>query len=118
MCSVDDLAVFITQTLEEYSEEVAQTLEEEKEKIATEAVQELKLKSPKGYRVSYSKGWRKTKKDKGWVIHNKEYRLTHLLEKGHAKRDGGRTREQPHIKIVEERVIKRFEESIVKKVQG
>lgn len=115
---MNDLASLIAQSLTEYSEEVEAELEKEKEAIAAEAVQELKMKSPNGQRGKYAKGWRKTKKDTGWVIHNKEYRLTHLLEKGHAKRDGGRTRAQPHIKIVEERVIKRFEESIVKKVQG
>ena len=32
--------------------------------------------------------------------------MTHLLEKGHANRDGGRTKAYPHIKPAEEEAVK------------
>ena len=53
----------------------------------------------------YNRGWTvmKTKRDKTATIHNAtDYRLTHLLEKGHAKVNGGRTRAFPHIAPVAE----------------
>lgn len=115
---MDDLSDLIVQSLVEYSEELEQELEQEKEEIADEAVEELRSNSPHGRRGKYAKGWRKTKQGTGWIVHNKEARLTHLLEKGHAKRNGGRTKAQPHIQNVEERVIKRFENNVIKRAQG
>ncbi|KAK9680615.1 hypothetical protein QE152_g38973 [Popillia japonica] len=46
-----------------------------------------------------------------FVVHNKKKPgLTHLLENGHALRQGGRARAIPHIKPVEEQCIKEYEE--------
>lgn len=51
-----------------------------------------------------------------WHSKGKEYRLTHLLEKGHATRNGGRTKEFAHIKYgddyVKEQLPKRITEVI------
>lgn len=42
------------------------------------------------------------------VFNKKHYRLTHLLEFGHAKQNGGRTREFPHIAPINERAPEIF----------
>lgn len=66
---------------------------------------ELKATSPKSKNKrrsgQYAKSWTKKKRGKMIIIHNKEYQLTHLLEKGHAKRGGGRVEAKVHILPVE-----------------
>ena len=86
---------------------------------ATEAVEILHAKSPKKKTKGgqYAAGW--TLKPapgrlKGYIVYNAtDYQLTHLLEKGHAKVNGGRVRAIPHIRPVEiavsERVLRKIE---------
>ena len=57
------------------------------------------------------------------IIHNRtDYQLTHLLEKGHILKRGGRTLgrvpAKVHIAPVEERAIKNLEEAIEKIAKG
>jgi hypothetical protein len=64
--------------------------------LGKKLAKELKEKSPKRT-GKYAKGWRSTVRKESAVgaevvVHNKIYRLTHLLEKGHAKRGGGKSR--------------------------
>lgn len=102
--SIDGLAAEINRCLEEYTDEVVDALEETKENLAKEAVKTLKQTSPKR-EGEYSKSWGKTKKGKKVIVHNKKhYQRTHLLEKGHAKRGGGRVAAIPHIAPVEKEI--------------
>lgn len=118
MVSIDNLANEITQILQEYTTEVEEGLEKAKEKVAKDGAKTLKSSSPKRY-GKYAKGWRAKKDGKAWVIHNAtRHQLTHLLEKGHAKRGGGRVPGRAHIAPVEERAIKDFEEEVEKVIRG
>ena len=83
--------------------------------ISKEAVRELKSTSPK-WTGEYGKSWMSTKTHSGGeVIYNKNhYRLTYLLEHGHAKRRGGRVQAYPHIKKVEEKAVNEFIEKVEK----
>ena len=102
----------ISQILGAYTKEVTEGIKEIAEAIGEDAVKELKSISPKRNR-KYAGSWR-TKVDKGnnfinIKVHNaKYYRLTHLLEYGHATRSGGRTKAQPHIQPIEEKANLRF----------
>ena len=102
----------ISQILEAYTKEVSDGIKGIAEAIGEDAVKELKSTSPKRNR-RYAGSWRK-RVDKGSnfiniKIHNaKYYRLTHLLEYGHATRSGGRTKAQPHIQPIEEKANQRF----------
>lgn len=110
--------------LNEYQEDISEEVESVANKVGKEAVNELKQISPKGARESYAKGW-KLKKDRVGKnryivkIHNKtDYQLTHLLEFGHATRNGGRTKAIPHIRPTEEKYKKIFEQELKKEIGG
>ena len=116
---MQDIASEITKALTEYTSEVEEKLDEIKSDVADETVNMLKANSPTGRRGKYAKGWRKKKDGTGYVIHNAtDAGLTHLTEKGHAKRNGGRTKAQPHISTAEEMAIKKFENKIERVIKG
>ena len=116
---MQDIASEITKALTEYTSEVEEKLDEIKSDVADETVNMLKVNSPTGRRGKYAKGWRKKKDGTSYVIHNAtDAGLTHLTEKGHAKRNGGRTKAQPHISTAEEMAIKKFENKIERVIRG
>lgn len=93
-------------------------LDKTKADLARQATTELKTTSPVGNRGRYIKGWRHKKVGKRRVVYNKtDYQLTHLLEKGHAKRGGGRTRAIPHIKPVEQHIQESAESTFRRKLK-
>lgn len=117
---IDQLGQEIQKIIEDYAEDAKGVVEEALPKVGKEAVKELKKRSPKKT-GKYSKGWKsKVEKDRlssKVIVYNKtSYQLTHLLEKGHANRDGGRTKGYPHIKPTEDiavdKAIKMIEEGI------
>jgi len=110
----------IVKSLAEYTNEVAEGVGKAKKTVAERAVSTLKQTSPKGIRrKSYAKGWRVTEVRGKEIVHNKtDYRLTHLLEYGHAKSGGGRVGAKPHIRPVEDQVIKEFTEEVERVIKG
>jgi len=110
--NIDQLAAEIAKGLREFSGEVVEKVDISSERIGKEAVKMLKKTSPKDS-GEYAKGWKmttfkaKAQPDKR-IIHNKNGQLTHLLENGHAKVNGGRVEGIPHIRPAEEMVIKQF----------
>jgi len=112
--SIDRLAAEITEGLKEYSQEVVEKVNVSSEKVGRAAVKQLRQTSPKRT-GKYAKSWTmSTEKEIGQphkrIIHAKapHYRLTHLLEYGHAKVGGGRVEGRPHIRPAEEMVIEEF----------
>lgn len=53
-----------------------------------------------------------------WYVAKPGYRLTHLLERGHRKPNGGRTRAIPHIKKHEEEVKIRFNKRVTEVIEN
>lgn len=108
---IDKLATEIEAELAKYSQEVAEQIKIDVQEVAKECVAEIKQKSPK--RIGkYRRGWRKevvyeSDEDLRIVVHNKTSgQLTHLLEFGHAKVNGGRVDGRPHIGPAEQRAKK------------
>ncbi|MED3026146.1 MULTISPECIES: HK97 gp10 family phage protein [Bacillus cereus group] len=121
MSSIDSLANDIARELQRYGKEVEEKLEVEKEAVANDLVDELKQKSPKSESQGgrkYAKGWRKKKEGNAFVVHNAlKPQLTHLLEKGHAKVNGGRVPAIVHIAPAEEKAVNEFSERVERAIQ-
>ena len=117
--TVDELADVINEGLKEYAD------------LATEEVKGAVRKSAKAVKDQingsapvrtgrYAKSWKvKTTAESAngleqTVYSPSRYMLSHLLEKGHAKRGGGRVRAIPHIAPAEEMGIEMFEGLIEK----
>ncbi len=100
--SVNDLADAIANELQEYSQDVADRLKKEIKQVAKEMVSELKQTSPRKT-GEYASGWKDRTEYDGpedirvRVFNSKKPQLTHLLENGHAKENGGRVEGSPHI---------------------
>ena len=116
--SIDQLAKEIAKGLAEYSQDVVEKVNVSSDKVGKAAVKQLKQTSPKRY-GKYAKSWTmKTEPEVGQphkrIVHVKapHYRLTHLLEHGHAKVGGGRVEGKPHIRPAEEQVIKDFVQEV------
>ena len=114
---IDSLGAEIAKLMEEYASDVVDEMKAEAKAVAKEAVKDLKQKSPKG--AGSKKGHCSSKVEKenavsiGIKVYNKKKPgLTHLLEKGHAKRGGGRVNGTPHISTVEQQAIESYEKRL------
>lgn len=83
------------------------------EEVSEDIVKELKTISPE-LSGKYKKSW--DYKKIGYcsykVYNKKHYRLTHLLEKAHALRNGGRSKAIPHIAPTEKKYIGKFRKKV------
>ena len=111
---ISQLAEAITDGLKDYAGAVAEDIKAAANTAATACVSELKKTSPKDT-GSYRKGWKKKKAYESstevrYTVHNAtDYQLTHLLEFGNAKRNGGRVEAIPHIAEAEQNAIETME---------
>jgi len=121
--SVDDLSTAVKRELEEYCNFTAEEVKQIVEEVGENVKKEIQANAPVDT-GAYRKSWKVTKQketatSKTVVIHSdKRYRLTHLLEKGHAKRGGGRVAAKVHIAPAEanaeKQLIERVERSLKK----
>ena len=126
--NVDSLARNIMSVLNDYKDATEAAMAEAVDATAKEAVNELRNANPAGagkYHswADYNKGWTfsvlKSKKSaQAKVVHNKTgYRLTHLLEKGHALVKGGRTQAFEHIAPVNDMAEKMLITELQKRIK-
>ena len=101
--------------LNTFDHHVQEVVEDAAKESAKECVQKLKATSPKRPGGgSYARSWTSKKLAGGYVVYNKEYQLTHLLENGHVSANqygeyGVRFNGIKHIAPVEEEGIEGFE---------
>ncbi len=119
----DELAKVVMDGLKEYAQLATEDLKESVKEAAKVTKKEIADTAPKDT-GAYRKSWttKKTKETANSLeitVHSKKrYRLTHLLEFGHAKRGGGRVAAKPHIAPAEEKGIKALEKEIERKLGG
>ena len=122
---VNGLAAAIERELQTYSDTVSVKIGEAVEIVGNEVNAEIKshvtFDQPTG---KYVKAFRVKKIDESkysksriWHVAAPNYRLTHLLEHGHALRNGGRARAFPHIIFSEQLAERRMLELSEKAVQ-
>lgn len=114
----------VSEILKAYSYEIQDGITELAEEVAKNGKNDLK-NSKNTYQVrtgKYNKGWR-VKLDKGdryvhaTIYNATDYQLTHLLEKGHATRNGKRTRAFKHIEPIHDECCEKFESGVEKIIE-
>ena len=123
MTSIDNLAAEIMQGLQEYADLADTAMKKAVRKTATQVKNEISANAPKDT-GKYAKSWATKKTGENshsleMTVHSKNrYQLAHLLEKGHAKRGGGRVSGKPHIAPAEENAVRQLEEEIKRSLQN
>ena len=114
---IGELADAVMETLEEYADLAAEDVKQAVRDAGEMVRKEIRANAPKDTE-DYAKSWavKKTKETSASLtltVHSKNrYQLAHLLEYGHAKRDGGRVEGKAHIAPAEEKGIRQLEEEI------
>lgn len=119
---LDKLEDSISKILEEYGEQITENLDEVTIKVGKAGVTALRNESKEtfGGTGKYAKGWKSetqtTRLGTSVVIYNTTPGLPHLLEHGHAKRNGGRVAGREHIAPVEGKIIKEYETEVAESI--
>ena len=105
--SIEEMAEAINSQMEEYATLAATEMKAAVKKTATSVKKEIQANAPEDT-GAYKKSWATKTQSQGthsisMVVYSKNrYQLAHLLEKGHALRNGGRVAARPHIAPAEE----------------
>ena len=117
MTEIKGIAGEIQKALKAYAYDVAEDIDIAKNEVSKEFKTNVTRDSPEET-GDYQKGWRIKKFKKSNIIYNKtDYQLTHLLEHGHIKINGGRTEEKIHIRPNEEVAVKDFLKRVEKAIK-
>lgn len=119
MTQVDDLAATLMAELSQYAAEVADEVKQACKDVSKEMTDNIKRDSPVKT-GDYKKGWKSKVafEDRNNIrittYNAKKGSITHLLEFGHAKQNGGRVEGKPHIRPNEEKAKK----DLVERIEG
>lgn len=116
-CRIDQMAHVIMEGLQEYADLATEDMKAAVKKAGNKAKSDVQAGGPVKT-GKYKKSWAvKTTKENAnameVTVHSRNrYQLAHLLEFGHAKRGGGRTRAFPHIATAEEAAAELLEREV------
>lgn len=120
--SVSEMVDALASQFEQYSDACIEKMKEAVKNSAKTVKKETMANAPTRT-GKYKKSWsvsttRETPTSLALTVHSRNrYQLAHLLEHGHAKRNGGRTRAIPHIAPAEELGIRQLEEEIARSLR-
>lgn len=118
---VEDLDVQLKTILDGYSAQVTVAVDMCAEEAVKQMEAETKKTAPVGVRKSYRRHItsgvvRNTRYTRAWAWYVKppDHRLTHLLVKGHATKDGERTDADPFLKNAVDNAVAQLEERLAR----
>lgn len=118
----DGMAEAIMEELNKFSKATATDLKKAINEAGKTAKKEIEKNAPKRT-GRYKRSWRvkkmkETADSLEITVHSKDrYQIAHLLENGHAKRNGGRVMGTPHIKDAQETAEKQLMDDIERALQ-
>ena len=121
-CTVSQMATVIMEGLQEYADLSTEELKKAVRKASNQAKSDVQANAPVET-GAYKKSWatkvtKETSNAMEIVVYSKNrYQLAHLLEFGHALRQGGRTRAFAHIAPAEAKEAETLEREVEKALQ-
>lgn len=118
--SIEGLADAIGEELTTYSRDVIQGVKKEARKSMTQLVKQTKATAPVGKRDGHYRDNITSRKESEtatsvsytWYVKGSDYRLSHLLEKGHASRNGGRVAGTGFIRNASEPILENYKKAV------
>lgn len=122
--NVDQIANTIMKELEIYQQNTIEDVEYAVKLVAKETAAELRETAPIGPTGEYAPSWSHRRSPEAgkdfmsMVVYSKkpQYRVTHLLEKGHEAVDGSWVAPRPHIAAAEEKAGGWMEDQLTKRL--
>ena len=116
----DQIANAINRELTLYGENIIVGVKKEAKKHMSQLVKDTKATAPVGNRTKHYRDSIKSKKlaenDRSvtylWYVEGSNYRLSHLLENGHALRDGGRVAGTHFIKNASDPILRQYIQAV------
>ncbi len=119
---IGDLADAVMSGLAQYADLATSSMKAAVKKSAKSVKDEISASAPK-QTGKYAKSWgtKVTKESANTLevtVHSRNrYQIAHLLEHGHAKRNGGRVSAQPHIGQAEQRGVAALEDELERSLE-
>ena len=124
--STDQLSDALERELTLYNNEIIEGLKNEAKKSMKELVKRTKATAPVGNRQKHYRDSIKSKKisedDRSisllWYVDGPDYRLSHLLENGHALRNGDRTEGTHFIKKASDPILEQYLQAVEEVIEN